>query len=156
MKASIALLACLFGIRTGWAPPIRANSRAVVDLDDRTLQEKYHIPPTTPGFLTALHHERSDVRSFAALRLAVEGQRDAIPAILAALSAETFPGAKISIATAAAELGGPRRYQRIGGYVPRSELVPYSKDGRSSKPSWERPSRRLSTCGLGHASVCPG
>jgi HEAT repeat protein len=81
------------------------DSTPVPDMTERVLQDKYHIAPTKAGLLGALRHERSEVRSFAAMKLAADGQTDAIPSILAALTAETLEGVKITLATAAAQLG---------------------------------------------------
>ena len=77
----------------------------VPDMTDQILQEKYHIAPSKEGFLQALQHESSDVRSFAAIRLAAGGNKDAVPPILAALTVETVSGARIILATAVAQLG---------------------------------------------------
>jgi hypothetical protein len=77
----------------------------VPDVDDRMLQEKYHIPLTEEGLLAALHHPVSDVRSYVAGKLAAEAHKDAIPAILAALAVEPVPGAQVLLARAAGQLG---------------------------------------------------
>lgn len=75
------------------------------DVNERILQEKYHIAPTKEGLLIALSHPESGVRAFAAFKLANSGHHDALPAILAALAAETVPGTREAIALAAAHLG---------------------------------------------------
>ena len=88
------------------AHPGRANADAPVrDLDERTLQEKYHIAPTEEGLIGALQHREGLVRSFAALKLAENRDKNAIAPILAALAAESQEGTRIILATAAAQLG---------------------------------------------------
>jgi len=82
-----------------------ADSRPVLDVDDSVLQKEYHIAPTPIGWMGALQHERSDVRAFAALRLAAVGYKEAVPSILAAMATEPVPGTRVSLATAAARLG---------------------------------------------------
>jgi HEAT repeat protein len=74
-------------------------------MGDTTLQD-HHIALTKDALLAALHHPDSSVRSASALLLAVNGEKDAIPSILEALATETFPGARIHLAYAAAKLGG--------------------------------------------------
>jgi hypothetical protein len=91
------------------------DGKPVADMDEQTLQEKYHIAPTKDGLLTALHHERAAVRSFAALKLASDNQVDALPPILAALTAETIPGVKIILAAAASQLGSSEGTQALTG-----------------------------------------
>jgi HEAT repeat protein len=74
-------------------------------MNERTLWEKYHIASTKEGLIGALEHPEGTVRGFAASKLAAEGQKDAVPAILVALAKETVPGVRISLALAAARLG---------------------------------------------------
>jgi len=81
------------------------DGQHVSDMDERTLQEKYHIPLTKDGFLAALHHPLPEVRTFAADELAARGEKDAIPAILAAMAIEPVPGGQVELALAAARLG---------------------------------------------------
>jgi HEAT repeat protein len=69
-----------------------------------TLQDN-HIELTKDALLAALRHPNSSVRSASALRLAVNGEKDAIPSILEALAIETFPGTRMSLASAAMKLG---------------------------------------------------
>jgi HEAT repeat protein len=76
-----------------------------MDVDEQMLVEKYHIPATREGFLTALHHSSQDVRVFGAIKLAAEGDKDAIPAILEAVTTEPVPSTKSTLAYAAAMLG---------------------------------------------------
>jgi HEAT repeat protein len=85
----------------------------VQDLDERTLQEKYHIAPTEEGLIGALQHQQSVVRSFAATKLANDGDKAAIRPILDALAAETVEGVKIGLATAAARLGAPEGFSAL-------------------------------------------
>lgn len=82
-----------------------ADSRPVPDVDDSVLQKEYHIAPTASGWMGALQHERSDVRAFAALRLAATGSKEAVPSILAAMATEPVAGTRMSLAAAAAKLG---------------------------------------------------
>jgi hypothetical protein len=99
---ALGLIACAAQAQT----PTRSGGQPDwPDVNERILQEKYHIAPTKEGLLIALSHTESDVRAFAALKLANGGDHDALPAILAALAAETFPGTRISMALAAAQLG---------------------------------------------------
>src|SRR2546422_259484 len=82
-----------------------SNRRPEPDMDERALEEKYHIAPTKEGLLAALHHAVPAVRSFAAFKLSNDRQMDAVAPILAALAAETIPGVKIILATSATRLG---------------------------------------------------
>ena len=77
----------------------------VPDMDEQTLQEKYHIAPTERGLIGALRHPEVVVRNFAAIKLANDGDKAAIRPILDALAAEKVEGVKIGLATAAARLG---------------------------------------------------
>jgi hypothetical protein len=104
---------CLAGMSLSSAQVPTGNNRPVVDVDERVLWEKYHIPLTKEGLLGALGHERSDVRSFAALKLAAGGQNDAITPILVALRTETVAGAAISMATAASQLDSDEGIQAL-------------------------------------------
>jgi HEAT repeat protein len=99
------LLGCAVGVIAHAAQTSAVDGKPVPDMDERVLQEKYHIVPNKEGLLGALRHERGEVRTFAALRLAADGQKDAIPPILAALTVETIEGVKINLAIAAAQLG---------------------------------------------------
>jgi HEAT repeat protein len=69
-----------------------------------TLQD-HHIALTKDALVSALSNPVSGVRSAAALALAAQGEKDAVPSILLALAAETFPGTRIHLATAASKLG---------------------------------------------------
>jgi HEAT repeat protein len=64
-----------------------------------------HIAFTTEALLAALRHPVSGVRSAAAHELAARMGKDAVPSILSALAAETFPGTRIQLACAASKLG---------------------------------------------------
>jgi len=75
------------------------------DMDEHILQEKYHIAPTKDGLVGALRHSDPVVRSFAAFKLASERYTDVVPAVLAALASEHYPGVKIEMAVAAFQLG---------------------------------------------------
>ena len=55
------------------------GSHPVPDMDEQTLQEKYHIPLTKDGLLVALHHPSGSVREFAASLLAQWGRRAPSP-----------------------------------------------------------------------------
>ncbi len=88
----------------GLAAQTGQATRVPPDLNERTLQEKYHIAPTKEGLLGALSHPSAEVRNFAALKLAEDGYRDAIRPILAALEAETLEGNKVILAASAAKL----------------------------------------------------
>ncbi len=85
----------------------------VPDLDERTLQEQYHIAPTEEGLLGALQHQQSVVRNFAATKLADDGDKAAIRPILDALAVEMVDGVKINMATAAARLGAPEGFTAL-------------------------------------------
>jgi len=104
-KPQFILLGCIVGVVAHAADQSAINGKGKPDMDERTLQEKYHIAPTKEGLLGALRHERPEVRTFAALKLATDGQKDAIPAILAAVEVEPLQGAKINLAISAALLG---------------------------------------------------
>src|SRR5260370_35042116 len=79
---------------------------------DTTLQD-HHIALTNDALLAALRHPAPNVRPPAALVLATRGEKDAVPAILAALAAETFPGARIGLAYAATELGAEHGFAAL-------------------------------------------
>src|ERR1035441_8614348 len=99
------LFGCAVAVIAHAAQTSAVNGKPVPDMDERVLQERYHIVPNKEGLLGALRHERGDVRSFAALKLAADGHKDASPPILAALTVETREGVKITLAIAAAQLG---------------------------------------------------
>jgi hypothetical protein len=104
------LICVLIGIACGAASLWPAQSREVEgnpvpDMDDHTLWAKYHIPPTTDAWMGALRHERAEVRVLAAMRLASVGYKEAVPSILAAMSSDPLPGARVNQAAAAARLG---------------------------------------------------
>jgi hypothetical protein len=82
----------------------------VPDMDEQTLQKKYHIAPTEGGLIGALRHLEVVVRQFAATKLANDGDKAAIRPILDALVAEKVEGVKIGLATAAARLGEPEGF----------------------------------------------
>lgn len=85
------------------------------DMDERTLQEKYHIASTKEGLIGALRHQSSEVRSFAASKLADDGDKNAITPILDALAAETLEGNKIVLAASAARLGASEGFDALEG-----------------------------------------
>ena len=110
-----------------------ADGQPVPDMDERVLWERYHIPPTKEGLLTALHHSDASVRTFAAARLAARGEKDVAPAILAALRAEALPGARTLIAVGSREARrGGRGPCCPGETVPRSERIRPCEDRRSA------------------------
>jgi len=96
--------ACIL-VATAQAQVQTSEGPPVPDMDEQTLQEKYHIPPTRDGLLGALHHPEGSVRSLAAGFLATAGEKDAVPAILAAMAVEPIPGVQVLMASAAARLG---------------------------------------------------
>lgn len=85
----------------------------VPDMDERTLQEKYHIAPTEEGLIGALQHQELVVRSFAAIKLANDGEKAAIRPIMDALAAETVDRVKVVQATSAARLGAPEGFNAL-------------------------------------------
>ena len=85
----------------------------VQDLDERSLQDKYHIAPTEEGLIGALRHQNGVVRIFAAIRLADKGVKAAIGPVLDALAAETLEGNKIILASAAARLGSEEGFNAL-------------------------------------------
>lgn len=99
------LLGCAVGVAVHAAQTSAVDGIPVPDMDERTLEQKYHITPNKEGLLGALRHERGEVRSFAALKLANDGHKDAIPSILAALAVEPVEGVKIILAIEAGRLG---------------------------------------------------
>jgi HEAT repeat protein len=101
--------------RPDWPTPDGRQDWLGLGLTERMLQDKYHIAPTKEGLLIALRHPEDGVRSFAALDLAKRGLHDALPMILEALAAETFPGTRISMATAAAQLGAAEGVSALKG-----------------------------------------
>jgi hypothetical protein len=85
----------------------------VPDVDEQTLQQKYHIAPTESGLIGALRHQEIVVRDFAAIKLANDGDKAAIRPILDAFAAEKIEGVKIVLATAAAQLGAPEGFSAL-------------------------------------------
>jgi hypothetical protein len=104
-KSLYLLLGCAGGLITHAAQTTAVNGEPVPDMNERTLEQKYHITPNKEGLLGALRHERGEVRSFAASKLANDGHKDAIPSILAALAVEPVEGVKINLAIDAGRLG---------------------------------------------------
>lgn len=101
MRAGLYLaIGCL-----GLAAQTLQVNRQGPDMDERTLQEKYHIAPTEEGLIGALKHPEAAVRSFAAMWLAYHGDKAAVRPILDAMAVEKLEGDKIGLATAAAQLG---------------------------------------------------
>jgi hypothetical protein len=74
-------------------------------MDERTLQEKYHIALTEEGLIGALQHQEAAVRTFAAMRLAYDGDKAAVRPILDAMAVEKIEGVRVGLATAGAQLG---------------------------------------------------
>ncbi|MBV9264540.1 MAG: hypothetical protein JO061_00080 [Acidobacteriaceae bacterium] len=85
----------------------------VPDMDEQTLQQKYHIAPTEQGLIGALQHQEAVVRSFAATKLANDGDKAAIRPILDALATEKLEGNKIILASAAARLGADEGFEAL-------------------------------------------
>ncbi|HEX4137947.1 MAG TPA: HEAT repeat domain-containing protein [Bryobacteraceae bacterium] len=83
------------------------------DMDERTLQEKYHIAANEEGLIGALQHQDQAVRDFAAIRLANDGDKVAIRPILDALSAEKVDGVRIIQAASAARLGSTEGFDAL-------------------------------------------
>jgi HEAT repeat protein len=104
-KTMYLLLGCVVGAIAHAAPMRAIDGTPMPDMNERILQEKYHIASTKDGLVAALGHPSSDVRSFAALKLAIDGQKDTTPAILSALAVEALQGVQINLALAAAQLG---------------------------------------------------
>lgn len=85
------------------------------DSVEHILQERYHIALTEEGLLGALQRGPSEVRGLAAISLADHGYKDAIGAIMDALSTETLQGAKIGLAVAAGQLGSEQGLSALKG-----------------------------------------
>jgi HEAT repeat protein len=83
------------------------------DMDERTLQDKYHIASNEEGLTGALQHQDPAVRSFAAMRLAYDEKKDAIRPIVDALAQEKIDGVKIIQATSAAQLGSAEGFNAL-------------------------------------------
>lgn len=90
---------------TGLAAQVVISGLPREDLDEKLLQEKYHIAPTEQGLIGALQHPSGSVRIFAAMKLALDGDKAAIRPILDALAVEKAESIRITQAAAAAELG---------------------------------------------------
>src|ERR1700683_5037674 len=97
IKAGLYLVIGCVGLT---AQTLQMN-RQTPDMDERTLQEKYHIALTEEGLIGALQHQEAAVRTFAAMRLAYDGDKAAVRPILDALAVEKVDGDKIILATAA-------------------------------------------------------
>jgi hypothetical protein len=83
------------------------------DMDERTLQDKYHIASTEEGLTGALQHQEPAVRSFAAVKLAEKGDKAAASPIMAALAVEKVEGVKVIQATSAARLGATEGFNAL-------------------------------------------
>jgi hypothetical protein len=82
-------------------------------MDEQTLRDKYHIAATEEGLIGALQHQEAAVRSFAAMKLAYDGDKAAIRPILDALAVEKAEGIRISQASAAAQLGSQEGFDAL-------------------------------------------
>ena len=74
----------------------------------RTLSEnlkQHHVATTESALVEALQSTNAEVRSLAALKLAEDRAKGAVPAMNAALTTEREPQARINIAFALAQLG---------------------------------------------------
>jgi hypothetical protein len=97
----------LFYVVFGFMLGVTISPAQVIDgvpVWDTPLQD-HHIAFTKDALLAALHLPDSGVRSAAAQSLAAQGEKDAVGSILEALATETFPGARIHLASAAVKLG---------------------------------------------------
>jgi hypothetical protein len=91
----------------------RVRRRPVQDMDENTLQQKYHIASTEAGLTGALQHQDPSVRTFAAIKLATGEKKDAIRPILDALAREKINNVKIVQATSAAQLGSAEGFDAL-------------------------------------------
>ncbi|MGD0214914.1 MAG: HEAT repeat domain-containing protein [Terriglobales bacterium] len=66
---------------------------------------RHHIAHTEPALIAALQNNDPEVRELAAVVLAEDGAKDAIPSIVEALRAETVPENQASMALSLARLG---------------------------------------------------
>jgi HEAT repeat protein len=102
-KDQVSRFLFVFGFMLG----VTISPAQVIDgvpVRDTPLQD-HHIALSKDALLAALHHPDSGVRSAAAHALAAQGEKDAVGSILEALATETFPGARIHLASAAVKLG---------------------------------------------------
>jgi len=101
-----ASLRALFGIILGSGACLcQANFGEGAPVSDAEILERYHVSMTRDGLAAALRQPNSGVRAQAALALAGKEEKGTAPAILSALSAEAFPGARIALALSAGILG---------------------------------------------------
>jgi len=93
----------------GWAAYIghAIAAEPLPDMNEQTLQNKYHVAATEGGLIGALRHPEVVVRQFAATKLANDGYKTAIRPILDALASEKVENVKLALATAASRLGAP-------------------------------------------------
>ena len=81
------------------------SSGELVPDGEKELNEKYHVPLTKEALLRALNDQAPVVRGAAAFKLVAQGNKDAIPFILAALAREQVVTIRTGLAYAAALLG---------------------------------------------------
>jgi HEAT repeat protein len=109
------LLAIAFGIVTGIYAVCQENRSR--QIDDKTVftqhVQTHKLPSTKAALVKALRNHDPDVRWLAAQRLADEGERDAIPAILKALSSETVPLTRANLAYAVARFGEEKGFATL-------------------------------------------
>jgi HEAT repeat protein len=98
LKFLVALFVCAL------ASPALPD-RPKTDGGPKQLEDKYYLPLTTDLLLAALQDTNPQIRIAAAGMLAERLNKGAVPAILEALETETYPGARINMASFAAELG---------------------------------------------------
>jgi HEAT repeat protein len=90
-------------------PPSEGNTVFDTPLED------HHIELTKDALLAALRHPGPGVRPAAAGVLAAQWKNDALPAILEALAATTYPGDRIGLAYVAATLNSEEGVRALVG-----------------------------------------
>lgn len=97
------------------------SSGELVPDGEKELNEKYHVPLTKEALLRALNDQAPAVRGAAASKLVAQGDKDAIPFILAALARERVVTIRMSLAYDAASLGAEEGTATLKGMCANKE-----------------------------------
>jgi len=87
--------------------------------------QRHHVPLTSTALLAALRDPDGEVRTLAAHKLALDGNKDAIPSIIEAMKAEKVDSNRVNIAFSAAMLGDPTGLTTLKDSCEDGALSPY-------------------------------